>query len=228
MQRGVVFWTAFNSYRSAKLARPGQPHPVTTAAWTAGRAALFLRFTLPSVMAQDIDAWVFVVLLDAELRALSERYLPPLEDDRIVYCYDDADGIERAARFDEVVLALIDADDLYAPSAARLMLECRAEWMYFRHGYALDIPTRRILRYDTIGTGPFFGRRMAVKELVAFDRDKRHPTHKAVAERHPVMLPPGQFCVTLHGLNTSSNARMRYVGRPLRQREVPLWLKNLV
>ena len=93
-------------------------------------------------------------------------------------------------------------------------MECPAEWTYFKHGYAYDVPTRRLWGYDTIGSGPFFAHRMDPRQIRWFDRSKRHPTHKAVIEIPGLVeLPTGQFCVTLHDANTSSKPEMRYVLR---------------
>ena len=210
----LVFWTAFNSYRSEKCLRnlpAGSPHPVTTRAWTATRVKLWERFTLKSILAQTREDWLYVILLDPELRGLTDALLPKAQDPRIIYCYQDAPVLERLREYDELVLALIDGDDMYSRRAGELMMACPAEWMYFKLGFALDTATGRAWRYDTIGSGPFFAHRLDPRNMVSFDRDKRHPTHKAVIEQHPQELQPGNFCVLLHGVNTSSHPAMRYV-----------------
>lgn len=215
----LVFWTALNSYRSEKWLRgkpEGTPHPVTTKAWTKKRLAIWQKFTLASILGQAVSGWLYVVLLDPELRHLTEPLLPRA-DARVIYAYDDGPALERLKGFDEVVLALIDGDDMYSHAAGQMMLACPAPWMYFRRGYAYEVLARKVWRYDTIGTGPFFAHRLDPKTMTCFDRDKRHPTHKAVAGLHPVELPEGQFCVLLHDANTSSNPTMRYV---LRERPV--------
>jgi hypothetical protein len=221
MTRKLVFWTAFNSYRSEKCLRglpPGSLHPVTTREWTERRVELWRKFTLNSLYAQIAQDWLYVVLLDPELRHLTEPLLPR-RDPRLLYCYEDGPTLERLREYDEIVLALIDGDDMYSRSAGQIMMSCRAEWMYFRYGYAYEAGTKRLWRYDTIGTGPFFAHRLDPKPMTAFDRDKRHPTHKAVAGRNPEILPAGHFCVLLHDTNTSSRPEMRYV---LRERPVDL------
>jgi len=216
MSAQLVFWTAFNSYQSEKCLRglpADSPHPVTTAAWTERRVALWRRFTLPSILAQTVDDWRYVVLLDPALRTLTERLLPEPHDPRVIYCYEDGPALEALREREEIILALIDGDDMYSRRAGESMLACTAPWMYFKRGYALDRTSGGFWHYDTIGTGPFFARRINPRSMTAFDRDKRHPNHKAVIEQNPAVLADGSFCVVLHGANTSSHPAMRYVLR---------------
>lgn len=210
----LVFWTAFNSYQSPKLLRgkrPGTIHPVRTEAWTRRRIELFTRFNLPSILNQSHEDFLYVVLLDPRLRRLTEPTLPAHMDSRVIYCYDDGPTLAWLREYDELVLALIDSDDMYARTAGAAMMACPSEWMYFRHGYALDVKHGQLFNYDTIKTGPFFARRINPRKLPRFDRDKRNPTHVAVAKLKPTQLLAGQFCVSLHDVNTSSTLRMRYV-----------------
>ena len=221
MTSKLVFWTAFNSYQSEKWLRDkpkGTIHPVQTLEWTARRADIWRRFTLNSLLNQSHEDWIYIVLLDPDLKHLTEQALPKHPDhtgrDRVWYCYNDAPILRRLKEFDEIVFALIDNDDMYARDAGKLMMECPAEWTYFRHGYAYDVQTRRLWAYDTIGSGPFFAHRMDPKAIKWFDRSKRHPTHKAVIDIPGLVeLPAGRFCVTLHDANTSSKPEMRYVLR---------------
>lgn len=214
MTTKLVFWTAFNSYQSEKCLRDKPPdaiHPVRTKEWTKRRAELWRRFTLNSLLHQTWADFLYVVLLDPALRHLTEPEWPEPRDPRILYCYEDGQGLSRLQECDEIVFALVDADDMYSRAAGQLMMNCRSEWMAFTKGYAYDAPTRRFWKYDTIGTGPFFAHRMDPRTMKNFDRDKRHPTHKAVAGLRPAILPEGNFCVLLHDINTSSNVQMRYV-----------------
>jgi hypothetical protein len=215
MRRKLVFWTAFNSYQSSKLLRgkpEGAVHPITTAAWTERRIELFKRYNLPSILNQSHEDFLYAVLLDPLLRRLTEPALP-LADDRVLYCYEDEPTLSILKEYDEIILALIDSDDMYSRHAGRLMMDCPAEWMYFKYGYAYYEKTGKLWAYDTIGVGPFFAHRMSPRIIDRFDRDKRHPTHKAVAEMKPEKLADGNFCVLLHEKNTSSNPLMRYVLR---------------
>ncbi len=224
MKTKLVFWTAFNTYRSEKCLRgkpAGTPHPVTTPGWTARRLELWKKFTLNSILAQTTPDWLYVVLLDPELRHLTDHLLPH-GDPRVIYCYDDGPMLEQLREYDEIVLALIDNDDMYARAAGSLMMACPAEWMYFKQGYALDMRRGRLHRYDTIGTGPFFAHRLDPKAMTSFDRDKRHPTHKAVINFKPQELRAGQFCVVLHDRNTSSTVHMRYVLGLVKNPEGPM------
>jgi hypothetical protein len=190
---------------------------VQTREWTERRADLWRRFTLNSLFYQSHTDFLYVVLLDPALRHLTESILPKHPDrvgNRVIYCYHDEPVLRKLREFDEIVFALIDNDDMYARDAGALMMECPAEWMYFKHGYAFDARARRLWGYDTIGSGPFFAHRMDPRRLLLFDRSKRHPTHKAVIDIPGLVeLPPGQFCVTLHDANTSSSPQMRYVLR---------------
>lgn len=211
--RKLVFWTAFNSYRSSKLLRgkpEGTPHPVTTEAWTRRRAELFRKYNLPSIISQDYADFFYIVLLDPEFRHLTEPLLPR-GDNRIIYCYEDGPVLELLRNYDEIVLALIDSDDMYSKKAGEFMMACPAEWMYFKRGYAYEERRGRLWAYDTVGSGPFFARRVNPMTMDRFDRDKRHPTHKAVIDTKPEKLPDGNFCVLLHERNTSSTPAMRYV-----------------
>ena len=213
MKRKLVFWTAFNSYQSSKLLRgkpEGTPHPVTTLAWTKRRIELFKRYNLPSILNQAHDDFLYIVLLDPNLRWLTEPLLPPV-DGRIVYCYEDEAVVAAIGEYDEIVLALIDSDDMYSRRAGELMMACPAEWMYFKRGYAYEENRGRLWAYDTIHIGPFFARRMDPRIIDRFDRDKRHPTHKAVIGMKPARLADRNFCVLLHEMNTSSHLAMRYV-----------------
>ncbi len=221
MTRKLVFWTALNSYRSEKCLRgkpAGTPHPVTTPEWTKRRLELWQKFTLNSILAQTTQDWLYVVLLDPELRHLTDPLLPR-RDPRVLYCYEDGPGLERIREYDEIVLALIDGDDMYSRSAGQLMMSSKAEWMYFKRGYAYETAARKLWRYDTIGSGPFFAHRLNPKAMTSFDREKRHPTHKAVINLSPEQLADGNFCVLLHDINTSSNPGMRYV---IKDRPVPI------
>jgi len=213
MKRKLVFWTAFNSYRSSKLLRnkpASAAHPVTTQEWTNRRAELFVKYTLPSILNQTYEDFFYVVLLDPNLRHLTELLFPEV-DDRVIYCYEDAQALDLIRDYDEVVMALIDSDDMYSRWAGELMMACPAEWMYFRRGYAYEERRGRLWHYDTIGVGPFFARRVHPADIAVFDRDKRHPTHKDVIRMRPHRLADGNFCVVLHGANTSSTPTMRYV-----------------
>jgi len=213
--RKLVFWTALNSYRSEKCLRgkpEGTPHPVTTKEWTERRIELWRKFTLNSLLYQSTADWLYIVLLDPELRHLTDHLLPR-RDPRVVYCYDDGPALAQLRAYDEIVLALIDGDDMYSRHAGQIMMASKAEWMYFKAGYAFELERRRLWRYDTIGSGPFFARRLDPRGLTRFDRDKRHPTHKAVIGLSPEVMPGGHFCVLLHGHNTSSKPEMRYVLR---------------
>lgn len=221
MKRKLVFWTAFNSYRSEKWMRglpPGSDHPVTTEAWTRNRVKIWERFTLRSILSQSEVDWCYVVLLDPELKSITEPLLSRLNDPRVIYCYEDDPTLKQLREYDEIVLALIDGDDMYSHQAGRLMMACPDEWMYFKRGFAVDILSGNAWYYDTIGSGPFFAHRIDPRKMIRFDRDKRHPNHKTVIEQKPRELPKGNFCVLLHNLNTSSHAAMRYVlkNKPVR------------
>jgi hypothetical protein len=212
----LVFWTAFNSYRSEKWLRgkpEGTPHPVTTPEWTAERVRLWQRYTLPSIQAQTVTDWLYIMLLDPELRNVTDPLLPKLDDPRIVYAYEDGPALDMLHNESEIIYALIDGDDMYSAQAGQIMLDCKSEWMYFKHGFALDQRSNTVCRYDTIGSGPFFAHRCDPKTMTVLDRAKRHPTHKAVIGLNPQELPGDNFCVLLHGLNTSSKPEMRYVLR---------------
>lgn len=220
MTSKLVFWTAFNSYQSSKCLRgmpEGSVHPVQTEDWTAYRADLWRKLTLNSLFNQTHEDFLYVVLLDPELRHLTDRVLPKHPDKRggrVLYCYRDEPVLRMLREYDEIVFALIDNDDMYARDAGALMMDCPARWMYFKHGYAFDYMTRKVWEYDTIGSGPFFAHRTDPKTIRLFDRSKRHPVHKSVIDAPGLIeLPPGRFCVTLHEANTSSTSDMRYVLR---------------
>ena len=119
--------------------------------------------------------------------------------------------MERLKEYDEIVLALIDNDDMYSDKAGELMMKCQSEWMYFKNGYAYEDLKNQLWAYVTIGSGPFFAHRIDPKMMIKFDRDKRHPTHVAVIHKGPEKLEDGNFCVLLHGVNTSSRPTMRGV-----------------
>jgi len=214
MKRKLVFWTAFNSYQSSKLLRglpEGSIHPVKTMKWTKRRARLWQKYTLSSILNQTYEDFLYIVLLDPALKDMTRRVLPHRPDKRIIYVYKDRPHLMRLQEYDEIVMALIDADDMYSKDAGKIMMQCKSKWMYFKKGYALNIKNNKFYEYDTIGTGPFWARRINPKELKRFDRDKRHPTHKAVIKQNPEELPAGNFCVLLHDINTSSRPNMRYV-----------------
>lgn len=214
MKTRLVFWTAFNSYRSPKLLRgkfAKVHHPVTTEAWTKRRAELFGRYNLRSILNQTHEDFLYVVLLDPRLKHLTDSCLPQLGDERIIYCHNDGPILERLREYDEIVLALIDSDDMYARRAGELMMACPTEWMYFKLGYAYEVLRGRLWTYDTIKSGPFFARRIDPKKMEQFDRDKRHPVHKDVIHSKPQRLPDNNFCVLLHEKNTSSTPSMKYV-----------------
>lgn len=213
MKRKLVFWAALNSYQSSKWMRglpPLSPHPVTTKSWTEKRIELFKQYTVPSILNQSYEDFLFIVLLDPKLKHLTETQLP-IVDMRIIYCYDDAFVLEMLREYDEVVMALIDCDDMYSRDAGKLMMECPTEWMYFKIGYAYEPAKDRLFDYDTIGTGPFWARRRNPKEINRFEREKRYPGHKSVINYNPKELEVDQFCVVLHDLNTSSNVGMRNI-----------------
>jgi len=213
MKRKLVFWTAFNSYQSPRLLRnkpKGTIHPVRTQEWTDKRIELFKRFNLPSILNQSRDDFLYLVLLDPKLRHLTEGKMPE-SDPRVIYCYEDEPVLEELKKYGEIVLALIDSDDMYARRAGEVMMACPAEWMYFKHGYAYDVKRGKLWEYDTIRTGPFFARRIDPKRMTRFDRDKRHPTHVAVRSYNPVELERWQFCMTVHGNNTSSHPQMKHI-----------------
>jgi hypothetical protein len=214
MNTKLVFWTAFNSYQSPKLLRgrrDGAVHPVRTPEWTKRRVELFTRFNLPSILCQAHEDFLYVVLLDPKLRQLTEPILPAAVDPRIIYCYEDGPILAQLREYDELVLALIDSDDMYAKTAGASMMACPAPWMYFKIGYAYDNKAGKLFNYSTIKTGPFFARRINPRNLPRFDRDKRNPTHVAVADHKPCELAPRQFCVVIHDRNTSSHSAMRHI-----------------
>ena len=50
MNRKLVFWTCFNSFRNPNFflrpIREGEPHPTTTLEWTIKRVALFKNYNI--------------------------------------------------------------------------------------------------------------------------------------------------------------------------------------
>jgi len=214
MKRKLVFWTAFNSYQSSKLLRNKSTdaiHPVQTKDWTRKRTELFMEYNLKSILNQSYDDFLYILLLDPELKHITKPLLPRCPDERIIYCYKDRPVLERLKEHDEIIFALVDNDDMYSDKAGELMMGCQTEWMYFKKGYALDIKNNNLYHYDTIGSGPFFAHRLDPKTMIRFDRDKRHPTHVAVIHKGPERLEDGNFCVLLHDINTSSVINMRRV-----------------
>ena len=214
MNRKLVFWTALNSYQSPKLLRDKPPdtvHPVLTMEWTERRIGLFNRFTLPSILNQRYEDFLFIVLLDPKLKHLTKPLLPSRPDNRVIYCYRDKATLARVREHDEITFALIDGDDMYGRDAGLLMMACQDEWMYFRRGYALDVLSNQLFGYDTIGTGPFWAQRIDPKRIRGFDREKRHPAHPNVILQNPTQLEDGNFCVLIHDVNTSSRMGMKYV-----------------
>jgi len=216
MTRKLVFWTAFNCFQSERAMRqvqPGDPHPVTTLEWTETRIKYFKRFNLPAILQQTYEDFLYMVIMDPSTRAMTDRLMPRV-DDRIIYVYDDPFGLDILRRFDEVVYALIDSDDMYSIHAGEIMMiPDNAEWMTFRYGYAYDYFRGRLFHYDTIFNGPFFAHRLDPKTMKFFDREKRHPGHKSVARYNPQELPAGNFCVLLHDRNTSSHPGMKHVSK---------------
>lgn len=214
MKRKLVFWTAFNSYHSEKLLRgkpPGTIHPAFTKKWNLDRIRLFQKFNLPCILGQTYDDFLYIVLLHPSSKPMIDTLLPKI-DDRVVYAYEDGEALEQIKKYDEIVYALIDSDDMYSCKAGEIMMRPHnSEWMYFKHGYAYQPANKKLWEYDTIGSGPFFAHRFNPKNMNMFDREKRHPTHKAVINLNPQELPPGNFCVLLHNINTSSKVEMRYV-----------------
>lgn len=214
MKRKLVFWTAFNSYQSSKLLKDKSSntvHPVQTILWTKKRTMIWRKYTLKSILNQTYEDFLYIVLLDIRLKHITKHILPRIADDRVIYCYKDKPILKRLRKYDEIVFVLIDNDDMYSRRAGELMMGCQAEWMYFKHGYAYEPLENRLWTYDTVGTGPFWARRLDPKTMARFDRDKRHPTHKAVIHQNPERLPGGNFCVLLHGDNTSSTVKMRNI-----------------
>src|SRR4030042_5453085 len=90
MRTKLVFWTAFNSYRSPKLLRGKSAkatHPVTTGGWTKRRAELFGKYNLRRILNQEYRDFLYVVFLDPKLRRLNEPLFPRGGDGRIIFCY---------------------------------------------------------------------------------------------------------------------------------------------
>lgn len=214
MKKKLVFWTAFNSYQSSKWMRgrpPLSPHPVTTLEWTQRRAELFHQLTLPSILNQKHADFLFIILMDPKIREKTELFFHEKHDERVIYCYEDIPIIEKLREYDEVVMACIDGDDMYSKDAGQIMMDCPAEWMYFCRGYALELGCGQLWSYNTLGTGPFWARRVNPAKMKAFDREKRQPAHPNVIQFAPQELPDNHFCVTIHNLNTSSAAGMKYI-----------------
>ena len=212
MKRKLIFYTLFNTFKSNKLLRgAGKIHPVETEAWTRARIQIWQKFTLASILNQSRDDLLYVLLLEPSLRTLTDPLLPKLPDSRIIYSYDDSPVIEDLKTYDELVMALIDSDDMYSRSAGELMMASQAKWMYFKIGWAYEFRSNKLWGYDTKGTGPFYAQRLAGKDLTGFNRSKRRPYHQDVLSLHPQKLPDYNFCVGLHGTNTSSSPRISYV-----------------
>jgi hypothetical protein len=214
MTRKLVFWVCFNTFRSARVAAKapaGAPHPVTTLAWTERRIELFTKYNLRSILKQTYDDFVYIVLMDPELRAMTEPLMPQI-DDRIIYCYEDAPGLAILREYDEVVLALMGSDDMYSLKAGEVIMNPdNREWSTMKYGYAYDDKAGQLYHYDTICNGPFFSHRIDPKLIKNFDRTLLHPGHKAVKFFNPQELAPGNFCVLLHDTNTSSHVGMAHV-----------------
>lgn len=223
MTRKLVFWTAFNSFRSERTMRqvnPGDPHPVTTLEWTQKRIEYFRKFNLPAILQQTHEDFLYMVIMDPSLRPMTEPLMPKV-DDRVIYVYGDMVGLDILRQYDEIVYALIDSDDMYSIHAGAIMMQPgNAEWMTFRYGYAYDYFRERLYHYDTIFNGPFFAHRLDPKTMKCFDRAKRHPGHKSVAAYHPQELAPGNFCVLLHDKNTSSHPGMRHVSKTMADNKI--------
>ena len=226
----LVFYTCFNARRSQREkfmseVRRGRPHPVETDAWTEHRANLWKTFTLPSILRQSHDDFIYVVFLDPKLREKTDRYLPKVDDPRVVFSFDGKAVLEAIAEHGEIVAVRIDSDDMYARDAGAIFMACPDPWMYFRHGYIYHAARNDLLHYDTLGTGPFHAHRLTVDDFtLPEDRDLTFkeiyrtiaPGHSRVVDHHPTQLANGQFCVQLHRQNTSSSMQMRNVGRAIR------------
>jgi hypothetical protein len=214
MKRILVFHTAFNTFTSNKLTRklkPGNPHPITTVEWTKNRLDIWQRFTLKSILNQDHRDFIYVLLLDPELRTITDPLLPKLDDDRIIFSYEDEPLIRSLREYDELVLAFLDSDDMYARDAGTLMMSCSREWMYFKVGYALDVKGKQLCLYDTKGSGPFYAQRLPGKKLIEFNRKKNRPYHEHIVDFKPARLPDFKFCVVIHGENTSSSMKISFI-----------------
>jgi len=216
MKRKLVFYTAFNTFLSNKLTRrpkSGRPHPATTTEWTKKRLDIWRRFTLKSILNQDYKDFIYVLLLNPKLRLITDPLLPKLEDDRIIYSYEDEPLIRGLQEYDELVMALLDSDDMYSHDAGTLMMNCPGPWMYFKGGYALDMKRWRLYPYNTRGSGPFYAQLLPGNKLTHFNRTKHKPCHEDILKFKSVRLSNGKFCVGIHGRNTSSTMRMPHIGK---------------
>jgi predicted O-methyltransferase YrrM len=194
----LLFWSKFDWRRAADA-------PIRTA-WLEERFRTWLAYTLPSVLAQSCEDFAYWLICDPANRALTQSLRACLRDERvrIVYLDECAAQLRALPARDRYMVIRIDSDDLYAPDVASLVLRRteRVEFLQFNRGYACDLRTG--VTRDWVSRSSPFAVHIYGRELR--DRGRwSEPNHTTIRGRSVAELDPGQFLVTLHGLNSSSS-----------------------
>lgn len=217
----IIFWSWLNVHAFTSKVR--------TQAWTDQRIALWKRTALPSIRAQGMGTWRYVLFCNPALRHLTKKLEVEFEKDPqvfIVYAeWSRASAAmvgEGQAEFRKIlpeagryVLARLDSDDRYHPGAAAQLAAAskhgpKRPWLQFNRGYAHRLGTRRVYEWMQ-RSSPFYAR--------VYGPDFRESSVGWAAPSHNTLkgkaraLPRGYFVVTLHGRNTSTS--LRNVGKPL-------------
>lgn len=209
MREILVFWTAFNTWRSKDLCRDVKSplHPVCTKEWNKKRLDFWKDHTLASILNQNVDRWVYIVRLDPSLREMCEPMLPRIDDRRVIYSYEGSHEREMLIEnlnswYDSIVTVRIDSDDMYARGAGREILNCPdAEWMFFKIGFGYNHKSKTLYNYDTRTSGPFFAHRYVGCQRLEQIKEIQH---QRVIKKRPAVLPSGQFLVNITGGNTTT------------------------
>lgn len=208
----LVFWSWLNwtNFRRASLTKD----------WIHKRFRLWQRTALRSILAQDFDDWRYVLLCDERSAHHTGPLAEQIDDERVSLVHG-VDG-ERAWReqlpeAQHYVVARLDSDDRYHPRAGRMFLRnaFRASkgrpFLQYNEGYAHDAVRKELYAWVQ-RSSPFYAR--VVGPGYRTMDWLRPPPHHSVRGR-AIQLGAGHFIVTIHGRNTSTNARCPCIGGPL-------------
>jgi hypothetical protein len=200
-------------------------------AWLQKRANFFLGNTLPSLLGNTFEDWMLWINCDdittqEMVRPPLLQGMPEMMDLRQQLVWTSGDGPPHCANFfpeqwarliasDYVYITRIDSDDLYScralglANACRPVSEGRAEASIFRSGYIYDVtdsPGRGRLGAFYNPSPPFHTLMIPTDRFLDPNAYRAIfeacGDHSKVAGALPIqVLPPGQFCVLVHGAN---------------------------
>lgn len=187
--------------------------------WWEHRAQIMRDYTLPSLQAQTFKQFKIFAGIRSETVSIAKPVIRALLTSglsvAIMHCDEQAALMSLGKVSDKawIVKIHLDSDDMYSAGAMEIFANIQPKHGMvglFRNGYIYDVNSGRMAEYNTAAP-PFFCKcyhRGALRneaQLKAYETEWLKPYHHQLPDcQRVVRLPHWNYCVTIHGKNTST------------------------